>query len=194
MSLINSKNDKARLRQKCISIRKDMTSQEKSQKDTDIAEKLFKLWQYKRAAVVLCYVSMTLEVDTVSIIGQALKDGKRVAVPYCVPGTREMEFYFISSVGSLQKGAFGVLEPVPNCYNKVTDFAQSLCLVPAMCYDYEGYRVGYGKGYYDRFLIKYHGYKIGLCYRNCMTNKIHTNRFDQKVDVVVTDEKLYKLQ
>lgn len=71
------------------------------------------LWQYKRCRMLLTYVSTAIEVDTRRIIERALADGKQVAVPRCVPGTRDMEFYLIRGLDELEPGTFGVLDPGP---------------------------------------------------------------------------------
>lgn len=98
-----------------------------------------------------------------------------------------LTFINIFSIEDLSPGTFGVLEPKPNPLMKVVDFSNSICLVPALCYDFRGYRVGYGKGYYDRFLVQYDGYKIGLCYSQEVLRRIPASKFDQRVDAVVTE-------
>ena len=105
---------KTELRQKYRSLRQSMPPEIKDQKDAAIAAQVRRLWQYQRNNVLLIYVSTPIEVDTFRIICQALEDGKRVAVPRCVPDTRNMEFYYIDSTDELAPGMFGVLEPAVN--------------------------------------------------------------------------------
>ena len=135
-------------------------------------------------------MSTKIEVDTFRIIERALADGKAVAVPRCVPGTRQMEFYRINSVEELAPGTFGVLEPIPGVHELLHDFSDSLCIVPALSYDWHGYRLGYGKGYYDRFLSKYEGVMIGICYSDCVQRKLPHGRFDRPVELLVTERYL----
>ena len=97
MPLTDIRPVKAALRQKYRDIRTAMTEQEKKSYDDAIAEQVRRLWQYEKNDTLLVYVSTPIEVDTHAIIDQALKDGKKVAVPRCVNGTRNMEFYFIRS-------------------------------------------------------------------------------------------------
>ena len=140
------------------------------------------------------YVSTPIEVDTRALINHSLKSGKKVAVPRCVPGTREMEFYYINSLDELEKGTFNVDEPNPDKSKAATEFKKSICIVPALCFDKRGYRLGYGGGYYDRFLSKYNGYSIGICYNNCIVPKLIHGRFDRKPDIVVTDKRIFTTQ
>lgn len=164
-----------------------MTQNRKALADHRIAVRLRSLLCYRRAKTVLVYVSMPIEVDTREIISKALSDGKRVAVPRCVPGTREMEFYLIESLDELSPGTFGVLEPVPNPGRLLRDFSHSICVVPALACDRNGYRLGYGGGYYDRFLRDYPGEKVLILYKCCLVAHLWHGRFDVPVDRIVTE-------
>lgn len=181
---------KTELREKYKSVRKNMTVTERTAADKAILNRLQTLRSYKYCKTVLCYVSTPIEVDTRAIISAALQQGKQVAVPYCIPNTRQMEFYLINSLDELQKGAFSVDEPNPQTAQKLNDCSNSVCLVPGLCFDKFGYRLGYGKGYYDRFLNDYNGSTIGICYQNCINNRLITGRFDKSCSVVVTDKQL----
>lgn len=190
MSVGDIRPIKATLREQYKTLRREMPPEIKAQRDRQIAGRVAALWQYKRCRQLLTYVSTPIEVDTLEIIRRALADSKRVAVPRCVPGTRDMEFYWINGVEELEPGTFGVLEPRPDPKRKVTDFSNGLCLVPALCYDWRGYRLGYGKGYYDRFLAGFGGHMIGVCYSDCIRRKLPHGRFDRPVELLVTDRYL----
>lgn len=190
MSVGDIRPIKATLREQYKTLRREMPPEIKAQRDRQIAGRVAALWQYKRCRQLLTYVSTPIEVDTLEIIRRALADGKKVAVPRCVPGTRDMEFYWINGVEELEPGTFGVLEPRPDPKRKVTDFSNGLCLVPALCYDWRGYRLGYGKGYYDRFLAGFGGHMIGVCYSDCIRRKLPHGRFDRPVELLVTDRYL----
>lgn len=181
---------KAALREKYRSLRQNMPREIKESYDEAIAKQVRRLYQYKNASILLTYVSTDIEVDTFAIIRQALADGKKVAVPRCVPGTRSMEFYFINGVEELQPGAFNVLEPDPATHVLMEDFSQGLCLVPAFSYDWQGFRLGYGKGYYDRFLSRFQGNIIGICYSTCVQRTLPHGRFDRPVELLVTEKYL----
>lgn len=178
---------KMRLRAQFRAIRETMEPSVREEADRRIAEIVRKLWQYRISRQILVYVSTPIEVDTHRIITQALVDGKRVAVPRCVPDTRNMEFYYIESMDDLSPGSFGVLEPQADPERLVSDFSHTMCLIPAFSYDYSGYRLGYGKGYYDRFLSGFEGHMVGLCYSSCVRRCLPHGRFDRSVQLLVTE-------
>ncbi len=181
---------KTALRAKYRGLREAMPEDVKTRRDRQMLRQIRRLWQYRKNAVLLTYVATPIEVDTRNLIRQALADGKKVAVPRCVPGTRSMEFFFIDSLDELQPGAFGVLEPDPSIHEKLADLSSGLCLVPAFSYDWQGYRLGYGKGYYDRFLSRFGGDIIGICYSDCVQRSLPHGRFDRPVDLLVTEKYL----
>lgn len=190
MSIIDIRPIKTELRQKYRSLRQSMPQEIKNEKDEAIAAQVCRLWQYQGNRILLVYVSTEIEVDTFRIIRQALEDGKQVAVPRCVPDTRNMEFYYIRSTDELKPGMFGVLEPEPNPDNLYQERDGGLCLVPAFSYDWNGYRLGYGKGYYDRFLSRFQGNIVGICYSDCVQRTLPHGRFDRPVELLVTEKYL----
>ncbi len=184
---------KQELRERYKARRRAMPEREKAAKDRRIAENVRRLWQYEKCNTVFCYVSTAIEVDTHEIIRRALADGKKVAVPRCVPNTRLMESYYIESMDELRPGAFGVLEPDPDPEKLVTDLTHGLCLVPALCYDLAGYRLGYGKGYYDRYLAGFGGSLVGLCYSDCIERHLPHGRYDRAVETLVTEQYIRRI-
>lgn len=190
MSVIDIRPIKSELRQKYRSLRQAMPLEIKKQKDSAIADQVRRLWQYQRNSVLLIYVSTSIEVDTTDIIRQALANGKRVAVPRCVPDTRNMEFYYIDSLDELNPGMFGVLEPEPNPDRLYDEKDGGLCIVPAFSYDWRGFRLGYGKGYYDRFLSRFEGNMVGICYSDCVQRSLPHGRYDRPVELLVTEHYL----
>ena len=190
MPVMDIRPIKTELRQKYRSLRQSMPQEIKEQKDAAIATQVRRLWQYQRNNILLIYVSTSIEVDTFRIIRQALEDGKRVAVPRCVPDTRNMEFYYIDSIDELDPGMFGVLEPAANPERLYKESDGGLCIVPAFSYDWRGFRLGYGKGYYDRFLSKFEGNIVGICYSECVQRSLPHGRFDRPVELLVTESYL----
>ena len=154
---------KMRLRGEIKAWRRALEPGWKAAADEKICARVLALREYAACSTLLTYVSLPIEVDTLCLISRAFADGKKVAAPRCVEGTHEMEFYEISSMDDLARQTFGVLEPVRERCRLLTDFSGSVCLVPALAYDRAGYRLGYGAGYYDRFLSVYPGPKIGFC-------------------------------
>ncbi|MBQ0110983.1 MAG: 5-formyltetrahydrofolate cyclo-ligase, partial [Oscillospiraceae bacterium] len=166
--------------------RREMDPIVKGEKDARVAFKVKKLYQYRACDIIMVYVSTPIEVDTRQIIKNAIKDGKKVAVPRCIPYTRQMQFHYINSVDELKPGAFGVLEP-DETFPVVTDFDKTLMLVPAFMFSACGYRLGYGKGYYDRYMSTYTGCAVGICYSEDFKMNMHHGRYDRAVDTIVTD-------
>ena len=122
-------------------------------------------------------------------IESALAAGKQVALPLCSQGGN-MDFYFITSLNELEDGSFGLKEPSPTApkYDRA-DKRQALMIIPALVYDSLGFRLGYGRGYYDRYVNGFVGVKAGLSYE-CCTQKspLPQGRFDCAVDYVVTEK------
>lgn len=179
---------KAELRNRYKALRQEMTEADRQRLDEKIARRVTNLWQYREAEALLIYVSTPIEVGTTRMIRDALACGKQVAVPRCVPGTYRIEFFTIDSIEQdLAPGSFGVLEPDPGRCAKWTDLSRGLCIVPALAFDERGYRLGYGKGYYDRFLAHFSGNTVGLCYASCVVEQLPHGRYDKQVDLLVTE-------
>lgn len=183
----NIRELKSVLRQKYRAIRSSMTEEEKEVCSRKILARLTSLYQYRNAAVIITYVSKNPEVDTWQLIQRAFSDGKKVAVPKCRE-RHEMDFYLITSQDDLEIGAFGVFEPKPESCQRLCEFADCFCIVPGMAFDTAGYRLGYGGGYYDRFLSEFPGATAGLCYSKCVKWNLPKSCHDRPVNVLVTDK------
>lgn len=154
----------------------------KSLKDNIIFNKIITNKDILSCDTLLIYVSFNSEVNTINIIKHFIKT-KRIAVPKII--NSEMKFCYIESLNDLSVGTYNILEPTNTNY--VQNFKNSICIVPALCFDKNNYRVGYGKGYYDKFLNNINIKTIGLCYKECITNKIDCDKYDKKIDYVITD-------
>ena len=180
--------EKQRLREERLAAREVLSEQERSVLDDRITQKLLATSEYAEATTVLTYVSVSSEVSTRMFIESALRDGKTVAVPRCLPG-HCLEFVAITSLDQLIAAPFGLLEPpkeLPALTEEQMD--ASICIVPALLVDTKGYRLGYGAGFYDRFLSTYSGKKICLAYQQNLSKTMlpHTE-FDVPVDMVITE-------
>lgn len=158
--------------------------------DRKIKNRLLNMWAIRQVDTVLCYVSTDIEVDTRELINTLLQMGKRVAVPRCEDGRTEMNFYYIDSLESLSSGSFGVDEPDPQKCVMVGKTEGTVCIVPAFMFDKSGYRLGYGKGYYDRYLSGYKGSTIGICYDANIVDELYHGKYDRTVDLVVTEKEI----
>lgn len=177
---------KKELRAKYRSIRKEMPSQLKAKYDEQIQEKFLSTPMYQKAKKILCFVSTELEVDTFGILKKAFDDKKIVAVPKCLNEKGSMKFYEIQSFDDLEKATFSLWEPKINQCKELKNFEDAICILPGFAYDRDGYRIGFGKGYYDRFLHKYDGIKIAVCYNECISSKLPHGKYDIAADYVVT--------
>lgn len=180
--------EKQRLREEHLVAREALTEQERSVLDDRITQKLLATSEYAEATTVLTYVSVSSEVSTRMFIECALRDGKTVAVPRCLPG-HCLEFVAIVSLKQLVAAPFNLLEPAKELPALTEDQKNnSICIVPALLVDAKGYRLGYGAGFYDRFLSTYPGKKICLAYQQNLSRTMlpHT-AFDVAVDLVITE-------
>lgn len=151
-------------------------------KDNLIYQKVINNKDILSSKTLLIYISINSEVDTIKIINYFLNT-KNIAVPKVIDNN--MYFCYITNLNDLTPGKYNIPEPTNE--NIVTDFDNAICIVPGICYDKENYRVGYGKGYYDRFLSKNKIKTIGLCYKECMIEKIDNDKYDYKIDEVITE-------
>ncbi|MCL2579329.1 MAG: 5-formyltetrahydrofolate cyclo-ligase [Oscillospiraceae bacterium] len=177
-------------------VRASITPRQKARWDTAIIRHLLVFPAYLECATLLCYLPVEGEINTVPLLEAAWKAGKRVGVPYCIPGTREMDFYLINSLDDLNSGYCGILEPNPNTAQKLTDFCGCLCVLPGLVFDMYGYRFGYGGGYYDRFLNNRYqgGTTVGLCYGACTVKRLIRGTYDHPCHALITETGSKKLK
>lgn len=184
---------KNRIRDESKLFRENLSVDKKLRLDQKIANKLLNLWYFRERELILTYVSNQIEIDTSFIINKSLEQGKKVAVPRCINGTSNMDFYIIETFEELSAGSFGILEPADCIGKKVLDYESGLCIVPALSFDENGFRLGFGKGYYDRFLSNVNVNTVGLCYDDCIYEKLPHGRYDKKVDMIVTESRIIEI-
>lgn len=189
MSLVNNlKQRKTQLRNLSKKYRKQLTPEVKNRLDLELQRRFLQSDIYKNCRVLFLFISKEIEVDTSLILQTALQDKKPVAVPKCCGNSPAMHFYFINQYTDLQKGMYDLLEPNPGCCEMVTDVSQGVCLVPGLCFDREGYRLGFGKGYYDRFLMEFKGITVSLCYSKCVEDTLPRGYYDKPVNILITEK------
>ena len=169
-------NQKKALRKELLSLRKSIVPQKLSIKTLE------KYPEFLRAKTVFCYISAHGEVDTYGVIQELLRD-KKVLVPYCINEEGDMIACPINSLEDLKEGKFKIPEPEsPEEFPKEKiDFV----IVPGVAFDKNGYRLGFGKGYYDRFLEGITPFKLGVCQREFFLEEIPHGKFDVKMDDVL---------
>ena len=183
----NIKLYKTKLRAKYRATRENMDPTEKKLLDNKILKNISILSIYKKSRIVFTYFSKDIEVNTQKLIQKCWDDGKIVAIPACTKETRQMDFHIIKSFDDIAKGTFGLMEPIKEKCPIVEDLSDGICIVPGFCFDRKGYRLGYGYGYYDRFLQKFHGKTIGVCYSKNIRYHLYHGNFDRPVDLLLTD-------
>jgi len=189
--------EKKRLRAHFKALRAGLVSEQKKQWDTAITAHIIDHYVYRGTHTLLAYMPTPGEIDTRPLLEHAWADGKRVALPYCLPDAKGvMEFYLVGKGDPLVRGIHHSLEPDPRRQQKLTDFTGCLCLVPGYAFDAQGFRLGYGGGYYDRFLNgAYSGAQtIGACYGICAIEQLPRGKYDRPCGCLITEAGESKLQ
>lgn len=180
---------KNELRKKYKEIRKNVEN--RNEKNTLINDFLCNSDCFKNCDTVLFYAALSDEVNLDFSIKYAIDNNKKVALPVCIDNNGKMQYYYIDSLNDIEIASFGVREPDVNKCKEVDDFSNSICIVPAIAYDKFGYRLGYGKGYYDRFLSAYHGICIGVQYDELVCDKLFIDKYDVPVDYIITQNGVF---
>ena len=174
--------DKAELRRMIREKKRAMTTEEIESRSMQLGEKFAASEQYREAKTIYGYLPYNQEVRTIPMLERALSDGKRVAVPK-VYG-EEMKFIYMDDLSKIEKGYAGIPEPVAN--GPVADDPTALVLMPGLVFDPMGHRIGYGGGFYDKFLAGEPGHPtVALCYEFQMLPALETEEFDIPVDCVL---------
>ena len=176
---------KAELRKQVLQEMKAISQEQKQFIDQALTEQLLQHPFYQEAKVIATYLSFPHEFQTQGLIEQALKDGKKVLIPKTYPKGR-MDFV-VYDPQQLVKTSFGLLEPQEDL--EVVDASQiDLIHVPGLAFTTEGYRIGYGGGYYDRYLEHFSGHTLSTVYRYQVQDFIPENH-DIPVQEVLIDER-----
>ena len=174
--------DKKALRDYIRQYKRAMTPQQIQEASEKLAQLLYASEAYQKAKSIYGYLPYNQEVRTVPMLEQAQRDGKRVAVPKCYGD--EMKFLWLDDLSKVEKGYAGIPEPVED--GPVADDPTALVLMPGMAFDPEGHRVGYGGGFYDKFLANEPEHpKLALCYAFQVLPQLETEEYDIPVDWVL---------
>lgn len=178
--------EKKLLRTQMMQLRHDMPGELRAAADAAIFEALVADKMFQEAKQVFCYVSMPHEVDTRPIIQYCLEHGKTLALPICAPRS-QMGFYQLRALDELRPGQFRIpIPPIAKDRRCIADH-HTLVIVPMLAFDDSGNRLGAGGGYYDRWLSQHMVHTIGICYENGRFPGLPHDKYDQKVDRVITE-------
>ncbi len=182
------KKQKAALRETYLQKRRAIPTEQKLEYDKKLCGAIINSVSYKYYDTLLLFSALPDEPDLHELAVRALSDGKSVAYPRCVRGERKMIFRYVKSLGELKRGSFGIPEPdeeapsfdpsSPSC---------SVCFIPAVLADKNGYRIGYGGGYYDRFLSDFQGTAATVVYSDFIIPAVPHGKYDAAADMIITE-------
>ena len=174
--------DKTELRRQIRQQKRAMTEEQILRKSQILCRKFLESQAYQNAKSIYGYLPYNQEVRTVPLLEQAQRDGKRVAVPKCYGS--EMRFLWLDDLSQVEKGYCNIPEPIAD--GPIADDPTALVLMPGLAFDPQGHRIGYGGGFYDKFLADEPNHpKIALCYDFQMVPHLETEEFDIPVDAVI---------
>ena len=179
-------DDKKSARSHFLALRKNISDESRFLLDSAIFSNAALLPEYLKASTILCYYPIRREPNILPLIRHSQMLGKTVAFPISHVDERRLSFHAISDLSELTMGAYGIPEP-PAELPEIADFTDALCLVPALAFDVNGRRLGYGGGYYDRFLSNFQGISIGLAYSSFFVDTIPAEPHDATVDIIITE-------
>jgi 5-formyltetrahydrofolate cyclo-ligase len=182
---------KDEIRKRILRLRNAMSREEITAGSIAITDRLTGLEESRRAATLMVFLSFGSEVLTDDLVWWGWKEGKRIVVPFCRPEIRELTACRIDAFEELEEGHYGIRAPKANLLQPVQREEIDAVIVPAVAFDRRGYRVGYGGGYYDRFLpAALQAARIGAVFSCQIVPEIPADLHDVKVDRIVTEKEI----
>ncbi len=178
---------KRALREQFLALRASLSNEEKRELDQALCDGLSRHPFYKNANVILLFFPVRGEPDLLPLAESALREGKTVGFPISHPKDRTMSFRAVRTLSELKAGAYGIPEP-PTAGELLNDRTDALCLLPGLAFDRSGYRLGYGGGYYDRFLADFGGRTLAPTYERFLTERLPTDENDRPADGLITEK------
>ncbi len=164
--------------------------EERKLRDMKICDTAKSLVSFRYAEIVLMYAPIGNEIDIMPIAEEALARGKKLAFPRCITDKHIMNYHYVTNLDELSVQSYNIREPREDApmYNPETDTGSVICFVPGIVFDREGYRLGYGKGYYDRYLANFKGSAIGITYSDFIVDSVPRGRFDLSLGILLTEK------
>jgi 5-formyltetrahydrofolate cyclo-ligase len=188
--------EKWKVRKKNLLKRDRQLTDTQKNKSCAIFSKIFGLEIYKKSTVVMCYMDFRNEVITTPFIKEMINSKKRIAIPKMVQnktGGLDIKAFFITDIiEDLKIGKFSIREPKSNIFDEALESEIDLAVVPGIAFDKYKNRIGYGKGYYDRYFRNNLNYmvKIGVAYDFQIVDYIESSDVDVKMDTIVTEKRI----
>jgi len=170
-----------------------MQKDEIKKKSSIIHKKIYSLMEFQKASTIMLYAAFNNEVETRPIFEKCREVGKRTVFPKCLKYKKEMKLFEINDYDrDLEKSAFGILEPKNNNLESANPLDLDLIIVPGLAFDLECYRLGYGAGYYDRFLnpLKNKVFTTGVAFDMQIVKKLPRESHDVPLDCIVTEKRI----
>lgn len=184
---------KSELRRKYIAVRDALDKEYKRSAENSVISSIIALDEFKCADNLLLYYPVKSELNVLPLLSAARESGKTVAFPKCDKQTLTMSFFEARNENDLRLGAYGIKEPSDDCPKASYD-EKTLCIVPAVAFSREGHRIGYGKGFYDKFLSDFSGKSIGITFEALLADTLPYDELDRKLDIIITEKGVYRFE
>ena len=186
-------NSKAEARAYFSALRASIDENAKKEKSLDICKRILSLPEFEECDVLFLYSPIKSEADPTYLLEVAEEKGINVAFPISIKDNNTLDFRIVDALSDLNIGAYGIREP--KCDSKKAIFTQkSICIVPALSFDSNGNRLGYGKGFYDRFLSEFTGLSVGITFCELKCDLLPTENTDIPVDIIITDKESVRIK
>lgn len=185
-------NEKTTLRAHLRALRDSLDGEYIAAASRSACERIAQLDEFKSAAAILLYFPTNNEISPLFLFDVAQKWGKKIAFPVCDHESGKLIFREISNLNELKKAKFGLFEPNNTCPILIPS-EKTLCIVPAIAFDENGDRLGYGKGFYDRFLRDFKGTSVGLTCSDLLVKQLPTDPHDTPVKIVITESEIIEI-
>lgn len=186
---MNEQNNKNHLRQSSRDLRNSFGEEFIQNASASVCEKIVELVEFKNSDTVLMYFPIKNEISPIPLFDIAIKSGKIVAFPVCNTDNNTLIFKQNSNLNELNKSHLGLFEPNENSKDVVIT-KNTLCIVPALLFSRDGYRLGYGKGYYDRFLDNFNGISVGISFSSLVCDSLPKEDHDKKLNILITENEV----
>lgn len=182
--------DKKQYRIKILNELQKLSEEEYLRKSKMIHNKLLNISEIKNAELIAITISNFPEVDTQLLIEALWKMKKAIAIPRCHPKTKQMTFYLFEAYDQLEVVYKNLKEPKIENSRKVAKEKIDVLISPGVVFDRNGYRIGFGGGYYDRFLQGFTKYKISMAFERQIVEKVPVDAYDLPIDTIITEEQI----
>ena len=183
---------KNELRQKYRALRDSFGEEFINKASNSTSNNLQKIEEFVKADIVLLYYPTKNEISPLPLFEICLKMGKTVAFPVCQKESTTLMFKKVTSLDMFSPSSFGIFEPNEEC-EIIIPTEKTICITPALLFSKDGHRLGYGKGYYDRFLKDFNGISIGFSYSDCVLDFIPHDTYDIPLDMIITESEVLKI-